>query len=170
VNLKTFGLAAFQWIILTIMLVGEVGLLTWVIPGQLIIWVGALIYWLVVGFNWINGGLFAVITILMIAGSLVDNVMMGASAKKTGASWFAVLASSLAGIIGSILWPPFGGLMAALVVIFVFELIRIRNPRQALKSMGGMMAGCGGSVIVRVLIGGLMIILWIVGAFLIKSG
>ncbi len=68
------GLAALRIVLLAVMLFGLFSLLIPVLPGLVIIWVPALVYGLVSGFNWGSGILFAIITVLMIAGSLVDNV------------------------------------------------------------------------------------------------
>jgi uncharacterized protein YqgC (DUF456 family) len=155
-------LALFQAVILAVMLFGLVGLATTIIPGLVIIWVAALVYALVTGFGWLSGILFGVMTVLMIGGSLVDNYFMGASARKTGASWWAIGVAMAAGLVGSIVFPPFGGLIAALLGLFVVEFIRLRDWRQAFTSTKSMAVGCGWSVVVRLGVGMVMILLWLV--------
>lgn len=163
------GLMALQWIALTVMLVGELGLLTTILPGLTIIWLAALAYWLAAGFNWVSGVIFGILTVLMVGGNLADNVIMGASARQTGASWLAVLLALAGGVIGSLVWPPFGGLAAALLLLFAVEFFRLRNWRQALRSMRSMAAGCGWAVVVRMLIGAIMILLWFIGVFVLQG-
>lgn len=132
-----------------------------VLPGLVIIWLPALVYGLAGNFDSTGGILlFAGITLLMVVGSLVDNFLMGAAARKTGASWTAVTLSLVAGMAGSLLWPPFGGLIAALAVLFLMEYYRVRNWRAALESTRGMALGCGWAVVARFLIGLIMIVLW----------
>ena len=63
-----------------------------------IMWVPTLIYGLLTGFNWISGILFALITILMLFGSVVDNIVMGQRARAQGASWAAITVSLIAGL------------------------------------------------------------------------
>jgi uncharacterized protein len=160
--MENIGLAIFQTVILAIMIFGLVGLATTIVPGLTVIWAAALVYGLVTGFQWLSGILLAVMTILMVGGNLVDNYLMGASARQTGASWLAIAVALIAGIVGSIIWPPFGGLVLALVGLFIVEFIRLRDWRKALTSTRSMAMGCGWSVIVRLGIGMVMILLWLV--------
>ena len=80
-----------------------------------LIWVAALVYGLVIGFDIWSGILFGIITLLMLFGNVVDNLFMGAGARKTGASWLSVGVALLGGIIGSLLMPPLGGLVLAML-------------------------------------------------------
>ena len=93
---------------------------------------------------------------------------MGAGARKGGAPWITTLATVLAAVIGSLAFPPFGGVIAAAVVIFVLEIIRLKDSKIALKSTGEMLKGFGCSFLVRFLIGMIMIGLWI--AWLVQTG
>jgi uncharacterized protein YqgC (DUF456 family) len=151
---------ALQAVILAIMLFGLFSLLIPVLPGLVIIWVPTLVYGLVTGFTWASGLVFALITLLMIAGSLVDNVIMGASARQQGASWVAIAVALGAGLLGSLVFPPFGGLIAALLGLFAVEFFRLQDLRKALESTRGMAIGCGWAALIRFGIGVVMIALW----------
>jgi len=157
----------FQVIILAVMLFGLAGLIFPILPGLLIIWVAALVYGLAQGFSWGSGAIFAVMTVLMLVGSVIDNVIMGASARQQGASWIAIAIATVLGIAGSVVFPPFGGLIAALLGIFGYEFVRLKDWRKALESTKGMAIGCGWSTLVRAGIGALMIGLWIAWAALL---
>ena len=74
----------FHVIILAVMLVGLFGLIFPILPGLVIIWLAALVYGLVGGFTWQNGFIFAVMTVMMLIGNVIDNFIMGVSARKTG--------------------------------------------------------------------------------------
>ncbi len=160
------GQFTLVFIVLAVMIFGLLSLLTAILPGLTIIWVAALVYGLVTGFNINSGILFGIITILMLGGNIIDNIIMGATTHQAGAKWYSVGAALLAGLVGSLAWPPFGGLVAALLAVFVIEIIRLRNLRQALKSAGGVLAGCGWSVIVRFGIGVIMIVLFLLWVYL----
>ena len=155
------GLVTLQTIVLTVMLFGLFSLLVPVIPGLVIIWVAALVYGIITGFTWVSAVLMVLITLLMAFGSIVDNLIMGASARQQGASWLSLGTATLAGVAGSIFFPPFGGFIAALLGIFIVEFIRARNWRQAFKSTRSMAAGCGWSVLVRFALGALMVFIWV---------
>jgi uncharacterized protein len=154
------GQIALNFILLAVMLFGLASLIIPIMPGLTIIWVAVLVYAMMTGLNWGTGILFAIITILMLVGGLVDNLFMGAGAKKTGASWLAIGVAIVAGLVGSIIWPPLGGIALALVGIFVVEIIRVRDLRKAWDSTRGMALGCGAAVFVRIGMGALMILLW----------
>ncbi len=157
-------------IMLTIMIFGLLSLIfVPILPGLVIIWAGALIFGLVNGIQnttaWI---LFAIITLLMIGGSLVDNLLMGASARSTGASWTSITIALVAGMIGSIFLPVFGGILLSLVALFAIEYFRQRNWRTAFESTKGMALGCGWSVVARFAIGLVMIGLYLAWLFLAR--
>ena len=150
-------------IVLTIMIFGLFSLVfVPILPSLVIIWAGALIFGLVNGIQttvaWI---LFAAITLLMIAGSLVDNVLMGASARRTGASWTSITVALVAGMIGSIFLPLFGGILLSLVALFAIEYFRQRNWRYAFESTKSMAVGCGWAVVLRFAMGLVMIGLYL---------
>jgi uncharacterized protein YqgC (DUF456 family) len=147
-------------ILLAVMLFGLASLIIPIMPGLTIIWVAVLVYAIVTGLNWGTGILFAIITILMAAGGFVDQLFMGAGAKKTGAGWVAIVVAMAAGLVGSIIWPPLGGILLALLGIFVVEIIRVRDLRKAWESTRGMALGCGTAVLARMGMGVLMILLW----------
>ena len=103
----------------------------------------------------------------MIVGNVADNLFMGGSARYSGASWLSIVVALIAGIAGSILFPPIGGLIAALIGIFIVELIRLKDLRHAWNSLRSMATGCGWAFIVRFIFGLIMICWWVVWAFVI---
>jgi uncharacterized protein len=155
-------------VLIAIMAVGLIGLMFYIIPGLTIIWLAILAYGIVNGFNVASGILFGVITLLMIGGNLVDNLMMGKEARKTGAGWASILVALIAGIIGTFVLPPLGGLLFAGLGILIFEWIRKKDFTEGLKSTGGILKGCGLAIIVRFVIGIVMIGLWGIWVLLIK--
>jgi len=161
------NIAVLQYILGAVMLFGLVGLIIPILPGLTIIWLAALVYAFAVGLNWVSGILFGGITLLMLGGNVVDNLMMGSSARQTGASWLAVGVAIAAGLLGSVIWPPLGGLLAAMLGIFLVEIIRLKDWKQALNSTRSLAMGCGTSVFIRIGIGMVMILLWLVWVFFV---
>lgn len=155
-------------ILALVQLVGLVSLVIPILPGLVIIWIANLVYGITVGFTVWGWVIFAINTILMIVGSLVDNITMGASAKMTGASWLGVGLSLVAGVVGSLLFPPLGGLVAALIVLFVVEIIRLRDFKRAGNSTASMALGCGLAILIRFAMGLVMIGLWSVWVFIVN--
>jgi len=147
------------------MLVGLFGLIVPIFPGLTVIWMAALFYGIVSGFTTLGWVLFAIITILMLVGNVIDNIMMGAKARQSGASWVSIGAGLVAGIVGSLALPPFGGLIGAPLALFLAELIRLRKARAALSSVGGLLIGLGWSFVIRFIIGLVMLGLWMIWAW-----
>lgn len=150
---------------LTFMLFGLLVLLIPVMPGLVIIWAAALGYGLYTGFTTLGWVMFGIMTVLMITGSLVDNVLMGASAHKEGAPWWVVGLAMLAAILGNFLLPVIGGVLAALLTLFLIEWARLKDARRALASMKGLLVGCGWAVAIRFIMGMVMIGLWLIWAW-----
>lgn len=159
--------SAFHLVILAVMLLGLIGVIIPVLPGLTIIWAAALVYGLVDGFTWQSGVLFGGMTLLMLAGNLLDNLIIGAGARKEGASWGSLAVALVLGIAGSLIFPPFGGLIAALLGIFGFEFYRLRDWRKAAQSTRGLATGCGWSALTRGAIAALMIGMWLLWVFVL---
>lgn len=166
-----------QWLYITLLvltsliqLTGFFGLFLVFFPGLTVIWLGQLIWVLSVGFNQAHeprqfGWTIAIIvinTVLMVLGSILDNVFMAGSAHRKGAPWWVIALSWLGMIIGGILLTPIGGLAVALLVLFLAEYLRIKDEKQAFESTKGMVMGCGWAVAARAAIALLMLMLWLV--------
>jgi uncharacterized protein YqgC (DUF456 family) len=88
------------------MLMGLALLIIPIFPGITVIWLAALLYGIVTGFDTLGIVMFVLITLGMIAGISADNVLMGAGARRGGASWLTIGVALVAGIVGTILFPP----------------------------------------------------------------
>ncbi len=152
--------------LVTFLLMGVGLLVIPILPGLVIIWAAALGYGLVLGFSTLGWVMIAIITVLMLAGSILDNVLMGAQAHKEGAPWWVVILAMVAAILGSLLIPVpiIGGILAALLTLFGIQWVRLKDPRQALNSLKGMLIGCGWALLFRFIIGLVMVGLWLVWA------
>jgi uncharacterized protein len=163
------------FIVILGMLIGFFSLFLVFFPGLTVIWVSILLWGLVTLFNYRVGPwtftltitTFLVITMLMLLGNLLDNIFMAGGARSKGASWWAILVSFLAMILTSIFLTPLLGLLAALLALFIVELIRIKDYRSAFKSTSSMAFGCGWAVFSRLIIAALMISLFIMWYFLL---
>jgi hypothetical protein len=156
--------ASIFWVTLIVMAVGLFGLIVPVFPGITVIWLAALGYGVVIGFSTLGWVLFAVITVLLIVGVTIDNVLMGAKARKEGAAWSSLALGWLAGILGTIFFPPLGGIIAAPLVVLLLEYLRQHDFNKALASLRGLAIGWGASFVVRFFIGLAMIGIWLVWA------
>ena len=146
------------------MLVGLVLLVVPIFPGITVIWVAALLYGIVTGFDTLGIVIIVLITLGMIAGISADNLLMGAGARRGGASWLTIIVALIAGIAGTVLFPPIGGLIAIPIAIFLIELLRNREWRSAWRATRGVALGWGLSFLVRFGIGLVMISAWLIWA------
>lgn len=156
--------AAFPWIIGGVMLTGLAMLVLPILPGLWVMWIAAFVYALVAGFNTTAIIFMVIITILTVVGGLMDNILMGANARVSGASWLSIAVALVGAVIGSILLPPLGGLLLAIVGIFLVEFLRIKDWRKALESTKGLALGCGWGVIARFGFGVLVMLVWLLWA------
>jgi uncharacterized protein YqgC (DUF456 family) len=143
-----------------IMGVGLFGMIIPIYPGVVIIWAAALIHGLVTGFAAQEIWVLVLLSLLMIAGSLVDNILMSGKARQAGASWISIGGALLGGLIGTFAFPPLGGIVAAPTLLFLLEYARLRDSAEAWIITKGLLIGWGLSFIVRFLIGLAMIAVW----------
>jgi uncharacterized protein YqgC (DUF456 family) len=146
--------------ILLAMLVGLFGMVIPIFPGGIVIWLAALVYGLVFGITGWGWVFFIFITALMIGGIIVDDLLMAASARKHGAAWGSLIFAYIGGIVGTIILPPFGGILGAPLVLYISEYGRKRNRHDAWKTTKAFLVGWGWSFVARFGIGLVMIALW----------
>jgi uncharacterized protein YqgC (DUF456 family) len=142
------------------MLVGLFGLVVPIFPGLVVMWLAALGYGVASGFSTLGIVLFVIISILMVVGSLADNVLMGAGARKGGASWTTLAVALVAGVVGTFLVPPIGGLIAAPAAVLLLEYQRLGDWQKAMAALRGLATGWGLSFVVRFILGVIIQLLW----------
>jgi uncharacterized protein len=148
------------------MLFGLFGLIIPIFPGNVVMWLAALVYGLVFGFGRLGGIIFAIITLLMFIAVLADNFLMGAKAREKGADWGSIILALIAGIVGTIVLPPIGGLIAAPLVLYLMELQRLGDADKAKTVVKALLIGWGLAFVVRFALGVLMFSLWGIWAYL----
>jgi uncharacterized protein len=133
-------------------------------------WLATLVYALIqgaadkmTGWDWFA---FAIITLLMIVGNIVDNLIIAAKMRDQFIPWSSILLAFAAGIVVSIFFTPLVGLVAAPAGLFLAELNRLKNRDEAIKSTKAYMVGWGWAFAARFLIGLTMIGLWMLWAWL----
>jgi uncharacterized protein YqgC (DUF456 family) len=152
----------------TIMVVGLIGVVVPVLPDVWLIWLAALGYGLLVGFDgWVGGIAIVLITLLTVLGVVVDLTLGHAAARRGGASWQAIAASIVLGLAGLWFFPPFGSLVGALLGLFLVEYYRRgRQAEEAFTAVKEYAKGCGWSMALRLGIGGLIILIWLAWVFI----
>ena len=153
------------------LIVGLLGLIVPVFPGLVVMWLGTLVYAILqnasgnmTGWKW---AIFGVITLLMITGSIVDNLIIAYKMRDKYVPWSSILFAFAAGVVASIFFTPLIGLVAAPVGLFLAESRRLKDRDAAVDSTKAYMIGWGWAFGVRFLIGLVMIGLWMLWAWVL---
>jgi uncharacterized protein YqgC (DUF456 family) len=157
-------LIILQTLTATVMIVSLFAMVIPGVPGLVIIWGAAIVFGLIVGFNWLAWLILILLTILMIFGSVIDNVITAKKAYDTGASTWSLVIGMIAGLLGSIFWTPLGGLLTAPLGVLAAEYWRLRSLKQAAGTTRGWIVGLGWAFFIRFLTGMAMIGLWLIWA------
>ena len=168
-------LAALQALIevltLFVLLFGLVGLIVPVFPGLTVMWLGTLVYallensaGLMTRWDWF---LFGIITLLMLIGNVVDNLIIARKMRDKYIPWSSIGWAFLAGIVASLFFTPLIGLVAARAGLFLAEQHRLKDRTSALESTKAYMVGWGWAFFARFLIGLGMTGLWMLSAWII---
>lgn len=144
-----------------VMVVGLIGLVIPVLPGTVIIWLAALGWGLYNGFGTAGWIIFALMSVIMVLSTVLDNLVVGAKTLQGGAALSSVVLGILAGVLFTFLMPPLGGMLAAPLVMFLLEYRRSGSWEQAGESVKNMTIGMGLSWVGRLGMGVLMVVLWI---------
>ena len=155
---------------LFVLLVGLFGLIVPVFPGLTIMWLVALVYALIQNARGLMNGwdwfLLVLMTLLMVIGNIVDNLIIARKMRDKYIPWSSILLAFLASIIASIFLTPVIGLLAAPVALLVIEYLRLKDRRKALDSTKAYVIGAGWAFLARFTIGLMMVGLWMLWAWL----
>jgi uncharacterized protein YqgC (DUF456 family) len=170
-DFERFVWAIVEGLTLFALVIGLLGLIVPVFPGLVIMWLGTLLYALIqqasgtmTGWGWV---LFGIITVLMIAGSIVDNLIIAYKMRDKYVPWSSILFAFAAGIVASIFFTPLVGLAAAPAGLFLAETRRLKNRDAAIDSTRAYMIGWGWAFGARFMIGLAMIGFWMLWAWVI---
>src|SRR5512147_895004 len=162
--------ALLQAITLFALVFGLLGLLLPIFPGLTVMWLATLFYALLeaaagrmAAIDWV---LFAFITVLMLVGNVIDNIIIARHMRDRQVPWRSILAGYAAGVVASIFLTPLAGLIASPVGLYAAEYMRLREANAAWTSTRSYMTGWGWSLAARILIGILMLGLWMLWAWL----
>jgi uncharacterized protein YqgC (DUF456 family) len=154
---------------LFVLIIGLLGLIVPVFPGLTVMWLGTLVYALIqaaagkmTGWDWF---LFVLITLLMIVGNIVDNVIIARKMRDKYIPWSSILIAFAAGIIASFFLTPLGGLIAAPLGLFLAEVSRLKNREAAIESTKAYMIGWGWAFGARFIIGLMITGFWMLWAW-----
>jgi uncharacterized protein len=165
-----FGQVVLESLVLFVLLAGLLGLLIPVFPGLTIMWLGTLVYAVVQAMNgamtWVDWLLFALITILMIGGNIIDNIIIAKHVRDKNVPWGSIIWAFVAGLLVSLFFTPLAGMVASPVGLYLAELKRLKDKQVALANTKAWMTGWGWSLAARFGIGLVMVLFWALWAWL----
>jgi uncharacterized protein len=167
---ELFGQVVLESLTLLVLLSGLIGLLIPVFPGLTIMWLGTLVYAIVQAssgnMTWVDWVLFTLITLLMIGGNIVDNIIIAKHVREKNVPWSSILWAFAAGIVVSFMFTPLVGMVASPTGLFLAEWQRLKDKQVAFDNTKAWMKGWGWSLAARFGIGVVMIIFWALWAWL----
>jgi len=167
---KLFFETFLEVVTFLVLLTGLFGLIIPVFPGLIVMWLGTLVYAVIQALRgemtWVGWFLFFIITLLAIAGSVVENVIIAKHMRDKDVPWSSILLSYAAGIVASLFLTPLVGIIAAPLGLFLAEWRRVKDKKAAFENAKAWMTGWGWSFLAMFGIGILMILLWGLWAWL----
>ncbi|GAB4542401.1 MAG: hypothetical protein Fur002_12600 [Anaerolineales bacterium] len=162
--MEIFFQSLLEVLTLLVLLTGWLGLIVPIFPGLTVMWLATLVYAIaqavIGGMGWVGWLLFALITLLMIGGNIVDNVIIAKHMRDKDIPWSSILLSFAAGILFSLFFTPLIGILASPLGLFLAEWRRLRDRAAALANTRAWLTGWGWSFLARFGIGAVMIALW----------
>lgn len=159
-----------------LIILGVIGSVVPLLPGPLIIWVGALVWAWDNDFTRVGIPTLAFLLILALVAWTSDFLINTILSRRAGASWKSIFGSILGGILGGILLsglipvPIFGSLIGAtigaLLGAFAVEYIDKRNVNAALNAMKSYLGSVALASVVEIMIAMTMVAIFVWQAFL----
>jgi uncharacterized protein len=154
-----------QTLTLFVLLVGLLGLLIPVFPALVVMWLATFVYALIENslgrMVWIQWALFGLITVLMLVGSVIDNIIIARKMRGRSIPWSSIALAYLAGILASIFLTPLLGMAASPLSLFGVEYLRLRDRNLAFTSAKTYMIAWGWSFAAVFGVGVMMILAWL---------
>jgi uncharacterized protein len=143
-------------------LVGVVGVLVPVLPGSLLI-LAAVLVWAVTEGSGGAWAVFAVVTVLLVAGAIVKYAVPGRRLRLQGVPNRTLLAGGLLGLVGFFVIPVIGLPIGFVAGIYLAELRRVGRD-QAWPSTRHALTAVGLSVLIELTAAMLAAAVWLAGA------
>lgn len=149
-----------------VMFAGLIGILLPVLPGLLMIW-GAGLWWTIAD----GGGptrwtVLAVLTLLLVVGTVTKYVLPARSASARGAPVSTLVVGAVCAIVGFFVIPVVGVVIGGVAGIYLAEYVRLRDPGRAWASTRAALVAIGVGMLIELTAGLLMVGVWLLGVWL----
>lgn len=148
---------------LLIMIVGVIGEILPAVPGMILIWVAALVYTIVDGFDRVGWWTIGLMILIWLIASGIDMIATWVTAKKIGVSWWGLGLSILGTIIGTIVFNFWGMLIGMIAGALIGEYIYHREIIKSLKAGAAVIIGHIFGGVLKLMMAMTMILIFLVG-------
>ena len=149
-------------LVATVMAVGLVGTVVPVMPGLVLIWAAGLVYGLVSGFGTAGIVAFAVMTLLLVAGTVLSYTLPHRAGIQGGAARSSMMLGIVGAVIGMVVIPVLGLPIGAVLGVLLGEFRRLRQWPAAWATTKVVVIGFGKAALAEFLAGVAMIGAWVV--------
>ena len=133
-----------------LIVIGFVGVFIPILPGPILIWVGALLWAIGDKFVRVGWPTLIVMAVLTVAAWGSELALSSYFTRRSSSSWLTVLGSIIGGIAGGLLLTPIlpvigsvaGAVLGAVIGVLVVEIVRQRQLAPALRASGNYLVGC----------------------------
>jgi uncharacterized protein YqgC (DUF456 family) len=143
------------------MLVGLIGIVLPVIPGTVVIFLAALFYALIEGFQTLGLPTLVALGLMTLVATTADIWASSIGAKVGGASGWSVVVGLVGGLVGFIAFSLPGAIIGALLGVLLTEIVRLGDWRQALKAGGGWALGWALATVMQLGLGVTMVAIFV---------
>lgn len=178
------------WISLAAMLVGLIGAVVPGLPGVPLIFLSALVYAYLTGFEFVGGWIIALLGFFAALALVADYVATSYGARRFGASWAGTIGGAVGGIVGTLagilffgIGAFFGLILGTIGGVFLGEYLKRQRDssppgseqappasdrgdwRRASRAAGGVFVGYIASTIAQGILGLISVIVFILALF-----
>ena len=146
-------------------LVGIVGIVLPVLPGTLLILVAVLV-WAVASGSGAGWLVFSLVTVLLVAGTVVKYLVPGRRLRTDGVPNRTLLLGAVLGIVGFFVIPVVGLVVGFVAGVYAAERLRLGADR-ALPSTKAALRAVGVSILIELTAGLLAAVTWVAGAVVV---
>ncbi|MFN8146047.1 MAG: DUF456 domain-containing protein [Candidatus Nanopelagicales bacterium] len=134
-------------LVAVVCLVGIVGTVLPVLPGDWLIGV-AVVVWAVVERSAVSWAVAAAVVVVLVAGHVLTVLLPGRQMRQAGVPTFVLVLGGVVGIVGFFVVPVVGLPLGFVLGVFVAELVRLRERGPAWASTVEAMKGTGLAVLI----------------------
>ncbi len=144
-----------------VMFVGLVGVVVPVLPGLLLIWGAGLAWTILDGGGLVRWGVFVLLSVLLIVGTVAKYVLPARSATTAGAPRLTLVIGAVGALAGFFLIPVVGLLVGGIAGVLLAEWRRLGEVGAAWRSTRAVLLAFGLGVLAEAVAGVLMVLVWL---------